>query len=167
VAPREDMPKKINSFLKVSLNPISSTFIRRIAEMPTRKEELSTDSVGIDEAIARVSEIVNRLSNTPQTARSRSGGTGNRIVDNTIIGPDMGIDSEGMETVVAGNRITSRQKDGIIRRLEEINSLLEDMKGGKDRRSKIRMLVDSFSGSETVIRTFLVASQFIARIVSR
>jgi len=83
------------------------------------------------------------------------------------MGPGMGIDSEGMETVIAGNRITSRQKVSIIRRLEEINSLLQDMKSGKDRKNKIRVLVDSFTGSETVIRTFLVASQFIARIMSR
>jgi len=128
---------------------------------------LSADTIEIDEAMARVSEIVNRLNNAPQTAGNRSGGTGNRIVDSTIMGPGMGIDSEGMETVIAGNRITSRQKVSIIRRLEEINSLLQDMKSGKDRKNKIRVLVDSFTGSETVIRTFLVASQFIARIMSR
>jgi hypothetical protein len=142
-------------------------FIRRIAEDLTRKEELTTDTIGIDEAIARVGEIANRLNNAPQTVGSRSGGTGNRIVDNKIIGPDMGIDSEGMETIIAGHRITSSQKAGIVRRLEEINSLLYDMKSGKDRRSKIRVLVNSFIGSETVIRTFLVASQFIARIMNR
>ena len=128
---------------------------------------MSTDTIGIDEAIARVSEIANRLNNAPQTAESKSGGSGNRIVDNTILGPGMGIDSEGMETIIAGNRITMRHKADIIRRLEEIKSLLNEMKSGKDRKSKIRVFVDSFSGSETVIRTFLVASQFIARIVSR
>jgi hypothetical protein len=128
---------------------------------------MPTDTGGIDEAIARVSEIANRFNNLPQTTGIRSGGTGNRIVDNTIIGPDMGIDSEGVQTVIAGNTITSRQKADIIRRLEEIKSLLDEMKSGKDHKSKIRILVDSFSGSETVIRTFLVASQFIAQIMSR
>ena len=135
--------------------------------MPARKEELSTDTIGIDEAIARVNEIANRLNNVPQTSGVGRGGPGNRIVDNTIMGPDMGIDSEGFQTVIAGNRITSRQKADIIRRLEEIKSLLNDMKSGKDRRSKIRILVDSFSGSERVIRTFLVASPSIALIMSR
>ena len=138
-----------------------------LQKCPPRKEEMSIDTIGIDEAIARVSEIANRLNNAPQTAGSKSGGPGNRIADNTILGPGMGIDSEGMETIIAGNRITLRQKADIIRRLEEIKSLLNEMKSGKDRKSKIRILVDSFSGSETVIRSFLVASQFIARIISR
>jgi len=128
---------------------------------------LPTDIGGIDEAIARACEIANRFSNVPKTTGIGSGGAGNRIVDNTIIGPGMGIDSEGVSTVIAGNRITSRQKADIIRRLEEIKSLLDEMKSGKDHKSKIRVRVDSFSGSETVIRTFLVASQFIARIMSR
>ncbi len=143
-----------------------STFIRRITKIPTRKRGLSIDTIGIDQAIARVSEIANRLNNTSQTVGS-SGGPGNRIVDKTILGPGMGIDSQGMETIIAGNRITLRQKADILRRLEEIKSLLEEMKNGKDRKSRIRILVDSFSGSETVIRSFLVASPFIARIISR
>jgi hypothetical protein len=128
---------------------------------------LPIDTGGNDEAIARVCEITNRLNNVPKTIGIGSGGTGNRIVDSTIMGPHMGIDSGGVSTVIAGNRITSRQKDDIIRRLEKIKSLLDEMKSGKDHKGKIRILVDSFSGSETVIRTFLVASQFIAQIMSR
>ena len=54
-------------------------------------------------------------------------------MDNTILGPGMGIDSEGMETIIAGNRITMRHKTDIIRRLEEIKSLLNEMKSGKYR----------------------------------
>jgi hypothetical protein len=125
------------------------------------KGNLSTDTAGIDDAIARVCEIANRLNNVPKTAGS--GATGN----DTVVGPRTGIDSGGVLTSIAGNRITSRQKADIIRRLEELKSLLDKMKSGKDHKSKIRMLVDSFHGAETAIRTFLLASQFIALIMSR
>jgi hypothetical protein len=96
-----------------------------------------------------------------------SGPTANLIVDNTILGSGMGINSEGVSIIIAGNRITSRQKTDIIRRLEELKSLLNKMRSGKNYQSKIRMLIDSFSGVESVIRTFLIGSQFIARIVNR
>ncbi|MDA4129862.1 MAG: hypothetical protein OK457_03735 [Thaumarchaeota archaeon] len=128
---------------------------------------MPTDTAGIDEAIARVSEIANRLNNhfTKEGIENRV--TTNQIVDDTIAGPDLGINSEGVSTVIAGNRITSRQEADIVRRLEELKSLLDKMRSGKNHQSKIRLLIDSFSGVETVIRTFLIGSQFIARIVSR
>ena len=90
-----------------------------------------------------------------------------RIVDEAIAGLHMGIHSEGVSIIIAGNRITSRQKADIIRRLEELESLLNKMRSGKDHKSKIRVLVDSFRGAETAIRTFLIGNQFIARIISR
>jgi hypothetical protein len=125
--------------------------------------ELSTDTAGIDEAIARVSEIANRLNNVPKIMEI--GAT--RILDEAIVKPHIGIQSEGVSTVIAGNRITSRQREDIVRRLEELESLLNKMKSGKDHKSKIRVLVDSFRGAETTIRTFLIGNQFIAQIISR
>jgi hypothetical protein len=128
---------------------------------------LPTDTAGIDEAIAKVSEIANRLNNHLMNAGIESGVTANRIENNAIVGPGLGINSEGVSTVIAGNRITSRQKADIIRRLEELKSLLNNMRSGKNHQSKIRLLIDSFSGVETMIRTFLIGSRLIARIVSR
>ncbi|MFI5421025.1 MAG: hypothetical protein ACHQ1H_08670 [Nitrososphaerales archaeon] len=128
---------------------------------------MSTDTAGIDEAITRVCEIENRLNNQSMKVGIESELASNRIVNETFAGPDIGINSEGVSTIIAGRRITSRQKTDIIRRLEELKSLLNKMRSGKNYQSKIRMLIDSFSGVESVIRTFLIGSQFIARIVNR
>ena len=128
---------------------------------------LPTEDAGIDEAVARVREITNRLNNAPRTPAIGSGGTENRILDDSSAGSRMGINSEGISTVIAGHRITSRQKEDIIRRLEELKALLDKMKSGKDHKTRIRVLVDSFRGAETAIRTLLIANQFIAQIMSR
>jgi hypothetical protein len=124
---------------------------------------LSTDNTGIEEAVARVREITNRLNNVSGLAAMGNGDAG--TPDAT--GPRLGINSEGVSTIIAGTRITSRQKEDILRRLEEIRSLLDKMKSGKDYKNKIRVLVDSFRGAEIVIRTHLIANRFIAQIMSR
>jgi hypothetical protein len=128
---------------------------------------LPTDDAGIDEAVARVREITNRLNNAPRTPAIDGRGAENRILDDSTLGSRMGINSEGVSTVIAGHRITSRQKEDIIRRLEELKALLDKMKSGKDHKTRIRVLVDSFRGAETAIRTLLIANRFIAQIMSR
>ena len=108
---------------------------------------------GIDEAIARVREIANRLNNAPRTPAIMEEALKIESSMTTMVKSRIGINSEGVSTVIAGHRITSRQKEDIIRRLEELESLLNKMKSGKDHKTRIRVLVDSFRGAETAIRT--------------